>query len=215
MSQSISLPVSALAFGVSAATALAGPVTVILTGEVAYPSALGGISAGNAASLSYTYDSSAAFTGAIGGFHIFDQSTLNSITIGAFTYGKNSANTNGNQYIYGSTLDTHRNAWYELQGPSQTEGSIEYFADSAQIELSGPGSVMSTTEFLPSAAQETLLTSASGSVQFWDAAFSNSVLVEFDWNNIQVIDNPAIPLPTGAAMAMVGMGVIGVRRRRS
>jgi hypothetical protein len=27
--------------------------------------------------------------------------------------------------------------------------------------------------------------------------------------------NPAIPLPTGAAMAMVGMGVIGVRRRRN
>ena len=29
-----------------------------------------------------------------------------------------------------------------------------------------------------------------------------------------VEDNPVIPLPTGAAMAMVGMGVIGVRRRR-
>lgn len=32
---------------------------------------------------------------------------------------------------------------------------------------------------------------------------------------LHLLDNPVIPLPTGAAMAMVGMGVIGVRRRRA
>ena len=42
-----------------------------------------------------------------------------------------------------------------------------------------------------------------------------NLLGGFDNASVIYDDNPVIPLPTGAAMAMVGMGVIGVRRRRS
>lgn len=198
------------------AGALAGPVTVNLTGTVDTGNGIGSISAGDAVSASFTYDPSlAAYPHSTLFNGYYAKSTLNGITFGSGAGASGYAEVAGglgSQYVYtDSTKDRYRSQWINPTGPVQSLAS----ATTLSIELTNAPSVMSTAKLLPTASQLSQFTSQFGFLDFYNAGTSQPTRVNFTFTSLKVIDGNPIPLPSGAAMAVVGMGVIGVRRRRS
>jgi len=214
MSFSISVRVFAMAVGLVTAGAVAGPVTVNLTGTVYPTTGFGLIPGGAAVSLSLTYDTSTLPNATpTGNQRFFAASTLNSLSFDTGSSIFSYAGSGGFQTVWNDAsgvFDFYQNTWSSMSGASQGTQAVDFLS----ANIFGSTSILSSANTLPSAAQMSSFTSANGDLYFSSAGTGPRGVVSFKLTNIEVIDNPVIPLPGGAAMAVVGMGVIGVRRRR-
>ncbi len=199
---------SAVVLGVCGG-AVAGPVTVNVTGTSS--TTFGGITSGDAFSASLTYETSTLPFLIQGNGSFFETATLHDWTVGGFSY----TSATGEQLVsfnvggVGAGQDAYAPLFTTLSGASQDTLPPLIL----NMDFRGPTGILSGHTALPSATQMGQFTEFDASMRF--GIFGNSEQVFFDISSVEIIDNPVIPLPTGAAMAMVGMGVIGVRRRRN